>query len=107
MQATEPEQGAGELEQRQEIGRALVVANEQRPALGEPRQRALDHPASRREPLLPGGQIELLLPEAAQVRHVVAAFYRRPTPRSVLAALQTPIPPPALGPPPALHVHED
>src|SRR5260221_9902535 len=89
MQATEPEQGAGELEQRQEIGRALVVANEQRTALGEPRQRALDHPASRREPLLPGGQIELLLPDAAQMRDVVVACYRRRTRGIVVAEIQT------------------
>src|SRR5260370_18128347 len=100
MQATEPEQGAGELEQRQEIGRALVVANEQRPALGDPRQRALHHPAARREPLLPGGQIELLLPDAAQLRHVVTACYPRRTPWTAIAVTQQPVLALALGPPP-------
>ena len=71
METTEPEQGAGELEQTEEVGGVLVVAHEQRPALGEPRQRTLDHPAARGEARLAGEQIELLLPDAAQVREVV------------------------------------
>jgi hypothetical protein len=65
MQAAEPEERADELEQRQEVGAAPVVANEQRPTFGEPRQRALRHPALRRVALLPGGQIELHFPDAA------------------------------------------
>ncbi len=71
MEAAKPEQGAGGLEQCQEVGGTLVVANEQRPALREPRQSSLYHPAARREALLTGGQIELLLRDAAQVRDVV------------------------------------
>jgi hypothetical protein len=39
LQAAEPEQRAGELEQRQEVGGVFVVADEQRPALGQPGER--------------------------------------------------------------------
>lgn len=45
MEAAKPEEGVGELEQAQEVGAVFDVADEQRAAFGQPRQRPLDHPA--------------------------------------------------------------
>jgi len=45
--ASEPEQGAGELEQAQVVARLLVPADEDRPALREPRQRASYYSSAR------------------------------------------------------------
>src|SRR5260221_4397055 len=89
MQAAKPQQGAGELEQAQEVSRALVVTNEQRAALREPRQRAFDDPAPRWEALLAGRQIALLLPNTAQVRDVLVAGHRRPAGGGGVAQVQT------------------
>ncbi len=66
MQAAEPEQGAGELEQSSKIRGVFVVADEQRAALGQPRQRAFHHPAARGNALLARSQIELLLADATR-----------------------------------------
>jgi len=74
MEAAKPEQGAGKLEQRQEIGRPFVVPvvpDEQRAALEEPGVGALDSPAAGGEARLARG--ELLLADAAQLRDVVVA----------------------------------
>src|SRR5260221_14674952 len=89
MQAAKPQQGAGELEQAQEVSRALVVTNEQRAALRKPRQRAFDDPAPRWEALLAGRQIELLLPNTAQVRDVLVAGPRRRAGGVAVAQVQT------------------
>src|SRR5215813_4950003 len=89
MQASEPKQRTRELEQRQEVGGMFVVADEQRPALGEPRQRALHHPAPRGEALFSGRQIELFLPDAAQMRDVVMTCDGGSAGRVVVAQVQT------------------
>lgn len=46
MQAAKPEERAGELQQPQEVRALLIIADEQRPALGEPRQRPLHQRAA-------------------------------------------------------------
>lgn len=54
MRTAKPEERAGELQQPQEVRAVLVIADEQRAALGQPHQRPLDDPTACREPLLAG-----------------------------------------------------
>jgi hypothetical protein len=69
METAKPEEGAGELEHAQEVSGVLVVADEQRAALGQPGQRPLHDPTPRREPLLAGRWVQLLLADAPDVGH--------------------------------------
>jgi hypothetical protein len=45
VQSAKPEELAGELKQSQEIGGVLVVADQQRTTLGQPRQCPFEDPA--------------------------------------------------------------
>ncbi len=88
MQAAKPEERAGELEQPQEVRAALVVAHQERPALGQPRERPFDDPPARREALLAGRRVQLLLADAPDVGHVAVVGDRRLARRIVIAFVQ-------------------
>jgi hypothetical protein len=89
MQAAKPEQGAGKLEQRQEVGRPFVVPDEQRPAFGEPGKRAFDDPATCGKALLSGDRIEFLFANTAQMRDVGMTGHGHSASGVVVAQIQT------------------
>jgi len=66
MESTAPQQCTGELDEAFVVGRLLVIPDEDRAALRQPREGALDHPASRRVTLLTS-RVELLLANTADV----------------------------------------
>lgn len=69
MESAAPEQRAGELDETLVVLRLLVVADEDRAALGQPGECALDDPAPGGLGLLPPA-VELLLADAADVGDV-------------------------------------
>jgi hypothetical protein len=69
VQAPVPEERAGELDEGEVVGGVLVVADEDRAALREPGECALDDPAAGGVALLPR-LVELLLADAADVGKV-------------------------------------
>src|ERR671925_137323 len=69
LEAPEPEEGAGELKESEVVARMLVVADEDRAALGQPGKRPLHHPTSGRlalrgrRPAIPDlGDVRLVVP---------------------------------------------
>ena len=87
MEAAVPEQSAGELNEAAVVHGLLVVADQDRPALLQPGEGALDDPAAGGVCLL-ACLVEFLLTDPADVRDVAAALGRCPPGRVVVGLVE-------------------
>jgi len=87
MEAPVPKKGAGELDEPEVVDGLLVVADEDRAALGEPGERALNHPATGGMAFL-ARLVELLLPDPADVRDVARLLGGATAARVVVALVE-------------------
>ncbi len=82
-----PQQDAGHLDEPQVVGGLLLVTHQDRSALRKPNQCSSHGPTPGRVPFL-ACLVELLLPDASDVGHVVSSFDELPRQPVVVSLVQ-------------------